>query len=514
MALTPYCVAFRNNIGSLIRTLMISGTIVIPTHAYGANECPATDQRGPTLAVPGKLHTVRASNGLFGASPIFNVDDDHFWSGPGPGSLQKAGITALRFPGGEVADNYDWETSSISRTTEWPKEPREVNKRKQRTDYLEFLNAAKKIGADNIFFVVNVDSAFRAPGGSDANLQKYADKAARWVAAVKESGFTVKYWEIGNEVNLGRNAITAEEYAKVLNTYATAMRKADPSIMIGAVGPFEIEESGFADTAGPTALKKIRAKGQNMYKPCGPDGKSSCSATLRDKSDSSDLVKWWPTLLENAKNSFDFAVVHQYRVAQWPKKGNNFRRTQDLDTLKDILSKAKGKEVPVAITEWNIYGDKKGLHSPMSRLLNISLYLGNHAASSVDYALYWPMRKGGTDWASLLNGDESLSSTGKVFSLLSEIVPNADVAQTLLSPSVYVLKISKNGTNHALLINKGKKSTAVAFSDFAGKSALLNSFEAEKNDNVKERSCTVRSEGKGRLQVDLQPRSVVVIRSD
>ena len=74
---------------------MISRTIVIPAHAYGANECPATDQRGPTLAVPGKLHRVRASNGLFGASPIFSVDDDHFWSGPVPKSLQKAGITAL-----------------------------------------------------------------------------------------------------------------------------------------------------------------------------------------------------------------------------------------------------------------------------------------------------------------------------------------------------------------------------------------------------------------------------------
>lgn len=512
MTSTLFFSGFKRRVSTAIDGLLVAGIVLTPSFAFATNACLPLSENGPIREIPAKLPTVRASNGLFGASPIFHVDNDRFWAGRGPRSLQSAGVTALRFPGGEVSDNYDWETNSVIRPDEYPKAAKNEKARNQRTDYLEFLESAKKIGVKDIFFVVNVDSVFREPGGIDANLQKYAEKAARWVKAVKESGYRVKYWEIGNEVYLGRNAITAREYSAVLNAFAKAMRRADPSIMIGAIGPFETDKPGFADNVGSTALKELRTDAAHMYRPCG-EGKSGCDQKLRGRNNNEKTEKWWPTVLQYASNSFDFAAVHQYRLSAWPKNGQKFRRTQDLETLKATLSQAKGKSVPVAITEWNIPEDRKGNKPPISRLLNVALYLGNHASSNVDYALYWPMRKGGKNWTSLLENDESLSPVGSLFSLLHDVVPGADVAETLLSPSVYILKINKAGAPHALLVNKGKKVVNVGLPGFAGKSALISDFEAEGDSGITLDSCVIKS-GAEQLRIGVPPRSVVVIRSE
>jgi len=509
----PIFFGLKRGISAVIEDLLVLGVVLTPSFAFAANTCLPLSENGPILEVPGKLPSVRASNGLFGASPVFNIDDDRFWAGKGPRSLQKAGVTALRFPGGEVADNYDWETNSVVRPDEFPREAKSEQARNQRTDYLEFLESAKKIGVKDLFFVVNVDSVFRDPGGIDANLQKYADKAAKWVKAVKDSGYKVKYWEIGNEVYLGRNAITAKEYSTVLNAYAKAMRQADSSIMIGATGPFEFDKAGFADNVGSTALKQLRTDATRMYRPCG-EGKSGCSQELRDRSNIERPEEWWPTILQYASNSFDFAAIHQYRMSAWPKNGQRFRRTQDLEALKATLSQAKGKNVPVAITEWNIPEDRKGKMPSINRLLNVALYLGNHASSNVDYALYWPMRKGGKNWASLLDNDESLSPVGSLFSILHNVVSGADVAETLLSPSVYVLKINKSGVPHALLINRGKKVANVGLPGFANKSALISNYEADSDGGITLDSCAISDANDQQLRVGVPPKSVVVIKSE
>lgn len=513
MPSTLYFSRLKRRTSTAIERLLVVGTVLTPSFAFAANACFPLSENGPVLEVPAKLTTVRASAGLFGASPIYHIDNDRFWAGNGPQSLQRAGVSALRFPGGEVSDNYDWETKSVIRPDEFPKEAKNENERNQRTDYLEFLESAKKIGVKDIFFVVNVDSVFRDPGGIDANLQKYADKAARWVKAVKGSGHSVKYWEIGNEVYLGRNAITAKEYSTVLNVFAKAMRKEDPSIMIGAIGPFETDKPGFADNVGSTALKQLRADAARMYRPCG-EGKSGCSQALRGRNNNDKSEKWWPTVLQYASNSFDFAAIHQYRLSAWPKNGQKFRRTRDLEALKSTLSQGKGKNVPVAITEWNIPEDRKGKTPSMSRLINVALYLGNHASSNVDFALYWPMRKAGKNWANLLENDESLSPVGSLFSLLHEVVSGADVAETLLSPSVYVLKINKAGSPHAMLINRGKKVANVELPGFAGKSALVSNYVAKTGRGVTLDSCEIGARKGQQFRIGIQPQSVAVIKSE
>lgn len=56
------------------------------------------------------------SSALLGTNNLYWIDDDRVWANPEfPALLKSLGVQSLRFPGGEVADNYDWETNRLER---------------------------------------------------------------------------------------------------------------------------------------------------------------------------------------------------------------------------------------------------------------------------------------------------------------------------------------------------------------------------------------------------------------
>lgn len=470
---------------------------------------------GPVLAFPSNLKPVTAGSSLFGGSTLYNVDDDAFWTSPnGIASLKAAHVRTLRYPGGGVADNYDWETNSLVRPNEWPKDAPTQAERDQRTDYLEFLAAAKKADIKDIFFVVNLDSAVRDKGDLDANLQKYAAKAARWVKAVKDHGYRVEYWEIGNEMYLPTNPVSASEYARALNYYSKAMKAVDPTIKIGAVGPIEIDESSFADKIGSEALKEIRAKADETgSKPCEGERARECVKTLKKGHRKETVENWWPALLSRAKDSFDFVAVHRYKLVKFPPRGSQYPATDNLQTLERTLSNAKGRHVPIALTEWNIPGDlhRKRALPPIDHLMNVGIYLGNNAVGGVDFAHFWPFRTKSKDFGTLLTTDGQLTAVGHLFEATSTLIPDAPVSEAALSDTVYALRVGGSSTRGTVIVNTGAGPATVEFSDGAKGKATITRFVGGEGGAITEQPAETSECDAGTARITAPAQSITVL---
>lgn len=145
------------------------------------------------------------------------VWDGYFDSSTTVSALKGAGLGFLRFPGGSLSDEYNWQTDESSTNTwQWA------------TSFTNFAHVATNIGAQAI---ITANYGTGTPA-----------EAAAWV---KNSNVTnhygFKYWEIGNEV-YGTWETDSNTYPNDPYTYATRaqsyiqqMKAADPTIKIGVV---------------------------------------------------------------------------------------------------------------------------------------------------------------------------------------------------------------------------------------------------------------------------------------
>jgi alpha-L-arabinofuranosidase len=176
--------------------------------------------------------------------------------------------TVLRFPGGLCADAYFWEDGIGPHNFRPEPRPSQLEAfagdcGKQGFDYGtdEHMALCEQIGAE-AFITINYGSGLvgdsvstRAP--LSQRIQRAADwveylnvpndgsnpnGGVNWAAQRAENGhpepYGVKYWEIGNEINLKAQFghTDVETYAQDVVAFAQNMKAVDPSIKIGAVG--------------------------------------------------------------------------------------------------------------------------------------------------------------------------------------------------------------------------------------------------------------------------------------
>jgi len=232
---------------------------------------------------------------------------------------KEAGITIVRFPGGCGTHHYNWKAA--------------VGKKRGHFLYGidEFLKTCAEIGAEPVMTV----SYFTGNEQDAADLVEYLNSpndknnpngGMDWAAQRAENGhplpYEVRYFEVGNEVWHGDHQnikkVLPEEYAKRYLQYYERMKAVDPSIKIG------------------------------------------CILHTQD---------WNLKVLETVKEKIDFGIVHTYpspevsssELAKMSAK-DIFRITfinlmaldkcffQDVLTL---LKKKSGRDIPIAITEYN-----------------------------------------------------------------------------------------------------------------------------------------------------------------
>ena len=243
---------------------------------------------------------------------------------------EEQNVTVFRYPGGTLADFYHWK-DGVGKSTSRPARKHPTDPGTSSNDFgsPEFFKFIKKTYSEALV-TVNVGT------GSP-------DEAAQWVSYANQLNHplrtqdglpepqNVKLWEIGNELYLPGNpgeqkiTLTPELYAERYLKFAEAMRKADPSITLVAIG---------------VAKSHI-----------GPD---------------TDYPQWTEVLLKKASSQIDMVAVHN---AYFPMLYGVKQPTIDqvypalwaapeavkrsLDQLGKLIETYQGaKEIDIAVTEW------------------------------------------------------------------------------------------------------------------------------------------------------------------
>jgi len=337
-----------------------------------------------TVSLDAPLHEVNPL--FFGSNTLFMIDDDAALAdGSLARNLRAMPCTLLRFPGGDVADNYLWKSHSLDNPKWWP-----GKQGSHTTDTDEFMTFCRQVGAAPVL-VVNLEAWLLKD-----DIEGGARDAADWVRHCNVTkGYRVKYWEIGNETHLynpgkhKRLPVSARQYAAAYLRFSAAMKEVDPTINTGAIGHLHPESH----------------------------------VNLGDRKDQD---AWWPTIFDLAGDKIDFAVVHEYAFSRF---GTPLRRREAIRTFRAFLRERQPeRHIPIALTEWNL--NKKTAGTTAEKALMLAERTGEYLLGGVDMATFWPLRIGGRHW-----GDRGL---------LSETDNTPQMSYRILS--AFATRLAKGGT--------------------------------------------------------------------
>jgi hypothetical protein len=326
-------------------------------------------------------------------------------------TLSEINVGMMRFPGGEVADNYDWRTNRLDDPSFFPQEssPDDAD---SRMDYHEFIKLAGHVGA-KANFVVNLEGAYLVPD-APRQLWKFTKRAREWVHQANiEQRYGVKYWEIGNESYLAgtRYSLSAREYAEALIKFSTEMKGIDPSIKIGAIGPFSSTEGGFVDYLNTLGRARFRAMTfEQVQQEIASLGRAGLIAKLNAGQASPGVASWWRTVASLAGNHFDFIVLHRYDNTRLRNGRFDLQAPlwieQAVTQIRTAVSQHKRGGFEVSVTEWNV-GRQTYSQMPRAALtVVIAEQLVHYLRAGVDFANYWPLRVRFGPWPTLLTYQE------------------------------------------------------------------------------------------------------------
>ncbi len=134
--------------------------------------------------------------------------------------IKASGVTLLKYPGGNDADQYVWNSSAN-------------NAAEMNTD--EYIALCRAVGAEPFITV---------------NFNESPDLAAEWVRYCNiVRGYNVKLWEVGDEQwgTWARGHAPPEEYAKKYISFVKAMRAVDPSIKVATNVPLGSHPENWAE---------------------------------------------------------------------------------------------------------------------------------------------------------------------------------------------------------------------------------------------------------------------------
>ncbi len=243
---------------------------------------------------------------------------------------KEQGISLVRFPGGTFSDFYHW-TDGIGPVNLRPVRPHFTDAGESRNCFgtSEFMQFCRAIGAQPLI-TVNAGTGTPEEAASWVRYCNYVLNKRRISDGLAEP-MRVHLWEVGNELYLSGSetekkiTISPEEYAKRFINFATAMKKADPTISIAAIGV---------------------AHSYNV--PFGP------------------YSDWNEVLLNKASRLIDYLSLHDayfpVLIGEYPDNPEDIYRAMwaapmaidsDLELIEKFLSRyQKDKPIGIAVTEW------------------------------------------------------------------------------------------------------------------------------------------------------------------
>ncbi|MFF1818936.1 alpha-N-arabinofuranosidase [Kribbella sp. NPDC058245] len=155
--------------------------------------------------------------------------------------VRELGVTAVRYPGGNFVSNYDWE-DGVGPKDQRPRRLdlawRAIEPNQFGTD--EFVAWARKAEVEPVWAVNLGTRGIKEAVEllSYTNLPAGTELPDRRVANGHEAPYGIKVWCLGNEMDgpwqIGHK--TADEYARLAEETANAMRRVDPDLELVACG--------------------------------------------------------------------------------------------------------------------------------------------------------------------------------------------------------------------------------------------------------------------------------------
>lgn len=248
--------------------------------------------------------------------------------------ISEAGVTAIRYPGGNFVSGYDWKDGI------GPKESRPTRKElawgtieTNQVGVDEFLPLLQELSIEPLM-AVNLGTGTPKEAGE---LIEYCNlkENTYWSSKRKENGhdaYEVRYWCMGNEMDgdWQINMHTASEYARLLKETAKIAKWIDPSVKVIACG--------------------------------------SCTNEIGHKT----FGEWDFHVLDEAYEEIDYLSIHRYynyhrEKQQVYERGNDitdypyfFTNMQSyIDTIKSACDLVKGKKhsshvVNISFDEWGL----------------------------------------------------------------------------------------------------------------------------------------------------------------
>ena len=239
--------------------------------------------------------------------------------------VRELGVTAVRYPGGNFVSNYDWE-DGVGPRDQRPRRLdlawRAIESNQFGTD--EFVAWARKAGVEPIW-AVNLGTR----GITEAvelleycNLPAGTELSDRRVANGSTGPHDIRVWCLGNEMDgpwqIGHK--TAEEYARLAEETANAMRRVDPGLELVACGS------------------------SNRHMPTFGD--------------------WERTVLERTYDLIDHISLHAYYEPKNDDRASFLAAAEDMDRfINSVIATAdhvgavrrSDKQVTLSFDEWNVW---------------------------------------------------------------------------------------------------------------------------------------------------------------
>ena len=265
------------------------------------------------------------------------------------GFANDIGMKMLRYPGGCGVHTWDWHKA--------------VGPYEERPDVAfgidEYITFCRKVGAEPLMTV----AVYVGTPADNADLVEYCNAPATadhpWAMKRAAGGhkepYGIRYWEIGNEEDHGTGRpthyvtpaqrFTAEEYAAYFLECERLMKKVDPSIKM----------SVHAGTSSP---------------PSDP---------------------WNAKVLSIVKEKVDLVAIHTYIPGSQQWMGSTDMAEEILAGYRAVIRSSTGRDIPMAITEFNVSSAKHALRFNYGAALFCADYvrLMLEPANNVLMANYW-----------------------------------------------------------------------------------------------------------------------------
>ena len=293
--------------------------------------------------VPGVLYVDPAQD-MGAISPLVYGSNYGPWMPIRPETLplaEQAGLTLLRFPGGEWGDQNDLQGYHID----------------------QFVDLARRMGAQPMIHV-------RLPGSTP-------EQAAALVQYTQDKGYDVRYWAIGNEPSLYQDRKGLEDWDTVRynaewRKFAEAMRAVDPEIVL--FGP-EVHQW----TGSPQVDPKDKA------------GRDWLREFLKANGDLVDIV---------AIHRYPFPNNAEKTSARPDELRANAREWNGIvRNLRQVIRDETRRDLPVAVTEanshWTLGNSRDTTPDSLLSALWWADVLGRLISEKVDAVAHWNLASGG-----------------------------------------------------------------------------------------------------------------------